>query len=267
MTEKSKTVIDLENDALAVKKFIREMYKFILHPDMMDGEWEHAPLKKAVSNLIYSLCYMGAFLSLLSWFLQSYDVVDFSAVINSIGLVITLAIQAVIFAIIFWLLASFVTNFKRRGWHYLYFMQVLQTYALIYFFVVGLFWLVLNRIIVTGDSRLAVNAWDFSIGIMLIIFTIGLAIWVLVVPVKKYLFRYYKSLMSWLLTICIFFGTFTANAYFHIGVGNRLVNYNTFCEYLSERKAQSNSFDLNQKAKMKQLCLKLTRERAISSGE
>lgn len=257
MSEQRKTTLDWAMDALSINKFLREMYKFVLNPAMMDGEWEHAPLKKALRNLIYSLAYVGAFISILSWFLQNSDVVDFPTIINPVGLTLILAMQAIIFAVIFWVIASALTNLKRRGWHHLYFMQVLQTYALINFFVISLFWIALNRIIFTGDSRLAINAWDLSIGGVLAVIVIVLLFRLLIIPVKNYLSQYYRLLTSWLLTIAILLVTFIANAYFHPGVGNRLINAKVFCEYSSSRKAELMSLDIHQKNKITGYCMEL----------
>ncbi|MFE8115682.1 hypothetical protein [Brenneria goodwinii] len=241
-------------------EFFRDMCYFIRNPDILDGEWESTPLKTAGKNLVKSLFLVGTVVAILNMLFKEFDIIDFPRVINPVYLTLTLAVRAVFFGVVYWMFAMMVTCFRTKGIHSLYFMQVIQTYSVINFLIVFLFWFCMNRVIVTGDLKLPVSEGELWLGGGLGLAIILMCWRLLINPTARYLARYYSFRMSWVLTLLVVFTTIFVNSYVHLGFNNYLVNDYEFCEYIYKSKYELIGFDESQKSCFIGNCLEIMKK-------
>ncbi|WP_194868850.1 hypothetical protein [Pseudoalteromonas sp. PPB1] len=223
-------------EALPGYEFICSMYHFVRRPEIMDGEWEAAPLNKAGYNLVQSLVLVTTFTVTLDWILKKIDIFDFPKIINPVFLTLSMGAQALLFGVMYWFFASTFTCAKKKGIHKLYFHQVMQTYSVLNFFAVCLLWLAMNRIVTTGNIENPVSKGDLWIGGGLGVVTLLLLWRLLVVPTSKYLGRYYSMKLSWFLTFVIFCAALFSNKYIYIDFSDYLLDKKGYCEYLYNKE-------------------------------
>jgi hypothetical protein len=241
--EKSKSFLIHAVEGCPGYEFIQQMCKFIKRPEMIDGEWESSPLKLSGRNLIHSLVLVGSLITILSGLLKGLDIIDFPRIINPIYLTLNLAIQSIIFAGILLFVVTIVSVFKKVGSRKLYFMQVLQTYSVINFFVVCLFWIAMQWLTVSSIQEKELSLIELAVGGCLAVVSMGLAWWLLVMPIAKYLSLYYSKRFAWALTLVIIVLTSQINQLVHFGFNDYLINKTEFCEYFY--KVKSKSLDTN----------------------
>ncbi|MBY5920141.1 hypothetical protein [Ferrimonas balearica] len=236
--------------------FYKEMYYFIKNPEILDGEWESTPLKYSFKNLVNSILLVTSVLITLDWILKGFDILEFPSVINPVLLSINLLVQALIFGLIFWASASFVTCFRRVGAHKLYFYQVIQAYALLNFISLILFWFALNRVMVTGSASISINKNELWFGGILGTAALVLAWWLLVIPTANYLSRYYSRFGAWVLTLIVLTVTLSINSKVNFGFGQHLLNKSEFCEQIYKIRNQRESVSDTEKSCFIGKCIK-----------
>jgi len=224
--------------ALPGYNFIKEMYYFFKNPEMLDGEWESAPLNKSGANLVASLLLVGTLTGVLSWLLKDNTSIDFNKVINPVYLTLILSLRAIIFGAIFWILSFLLTYLKKKSLHTVYFMQVIQTYSLLNFFIVLGLWFSINKEIKTSVNEQSMGFLDSLITLCFAFTIFYLSYRLLFKPSYRYLSKYYPKPLALFFMVCIIFSSIILNKYINLGIGNKILNKNETCQEVQKYKKQ-----------------------------
>ncbi|MEJ3630487.1 MULTISPECIES: hypothetical protein [Vibrio] len=221
------------------KEFFPRMYYFIKRPEMLDGEWELSPLKNAGENIVTSLILVVALTSFVNQLLSNSGVISFPSVVNPAYLTINMTIGALIFASLFWFVLMCVTSVKKKGGYPLYFLQVLQTYSVVNFFVVSLFWIGIQLMITKDFLGVEPSFMILTLAGITALTAFYMLYRLLIVPVVNYLATYYQRWISWLFVIIALTFTFTLNQIISFPIGSdSIINKLSLCEYLFKVKSE-----------------------------
>ncbi|VUS37290.1 hypothetical protein SB6411_05134 [Klebsiella spallanzanii] len=211
--------------------FLSEMYIFIKHPEIYDGNNEYAPLVNSGANLLKSILIVGSLITAFTFLsIKSAPITSFKLIFNQLYWYILLLIQPIKFGVFFWLCMSTATRFKKNVCHSVYFFQVLQTYAVINVIIFFLFCIAINRIFLTGDFNRPSGNIDLMIGFILALLVLILTFRLLIAPSFHYLSMYYKKPSSAIiLLLSISISYYLANQ-MKLVDGKRIVNKKEFCE-------------------------------------
>ncbi|MDE1309327.1 hypothetical protein G6Z90_07920 [Vibrio aestuarianus subsp. cardii] len=221
------------------KDFFPRMYYFIKRPEMLDGEWELSPLKNAGENIVTSLILVVALTSFVNQLLSNSGVISFPLVVNPVYLAINMTIGALIFSSLFWFVLMCLTSVKRKGAYPLYFLQVLQTYSVVNFFVVSLFWIGIQLMITKDFLGLEPSILILTLAGITALTAFYMSYRLLIVPVVNYLSTYYRRWISWFFVIIALSFTLTLNQIISFPVGaDSIINKLSLCEYLFKVKSE-----------------------------
>ena len=221
------------------RMFFIRMFYFIKRPEMLDGEWELSPLKHAGENIFSSLVLVVGTSTIVNHLLANSGVMSFPSVINPAYLTLNMTIDAVIFAVIFWLVLAALSNFKSKGTYFIYFLQVLQTYSVVNFLIVGMFWVYMQMTVTQQFLHLEPSFLTLVLAGSMAVLAFGASIWLLVFPVVKYVSTYYSRFLSWCFVGAALTATLTLNQHVKIPIGSDLIiNKLNFCEYLFKVKSE-----------------------------
>lgn len=219
-------------------QFFVRMHYFIKSPRMLDGEWESSPLKLAGKNYFISLFAVFGLVTAANYFFNSGDIFPFASIINPIHFSIVLFTEVVIFAMTFWVFLTGVTCFKSRGVHKPYFLQVLQTYAILNFVVAFSMWVLINDLIaktITGKETSGLTV--ILMGVLAVI-SFLFSIWLLVAPTADYLQTYYSKTVSWLFVLMALAIAMTAKGNIDLYFSeDYIIDKPKLCEYLFHIKS------------------------------
>lgn len=225
--------------AVPGRRFFTRMLYFIKRPEMLDGEWELSPLKHAGENILSSLVLVVGASTIVNHLLTNSSVMPFPSIINPAYLTLNMTIDAVIFAAIFWGLLACISNFKSRGIYLLYFLQVLQAYSVVNFLIIGMFWVYIQLIIDQDFLQLEPSYVTLILAGSMAILAFIASIWLLVIPVVKYVSTYYSKAFSWCFVGIALATTLTLNQYIKFPVGaDFVINKLNLCEYLFKVKSE-----------------------------
>lgn len=228
--------------------FFSEMYIFIKHPEIYDGTYEYTPLVNAGANLLKSILIVSSLIatfSLVSF--KSTPITSFKLIFNQFYWYIILLLQPIKFGIFFWMCMSAATLIKKRLWHSVYFLQVLQAYSVINIMVFFVFCVAVNRILLTGDSNKPSGNIDFIIGFILVAFFLMLIYRLLISPSFHYLSRYYKRSASAIILIISISTSSYLSSQIKLIDGKDIVNIKEFCELYYDLK--KNHLNVNETSK------------------
>lgn len=188
--------------ARPASRFIAQLVKFLISPTIRNGRDEAAPLHYAAWNFIASVSLVALLTTGLGALLPAFGFDGFSDAIRPGLLTLLLAGQALIFALLFWLLTAGACAMKKRGLHLLSFMQVLQSWALLNPLVVLLSWAALERLLtLSADQPLSVVY--LALGGAYALALLVLAARLLLLPVMHALRRYFGLPAAAVLTLLI----------------------------------------------------------------
>lgn len=192
------------HQAPAAKDVFSQLLRFIQHPAIRNGRDEQAPLQRSAWNFIASVLFAALVTSALQGLLQALDLPAFSGIIRPAFLTLLLAGQALVFALLFWLMTAGLIALRMRGLHLLSFLQVLQSWAALNLLVVLAVWVALDRLFITVNSGTALSPVWWVLGGLYALAVTGLALRLLVIPVAQYLARFYPPLLAALFSVLIF---------------------------------------------------------------
>ncbi|WPG21505.1 hypothetical protein SD435_03180 [Kosakonia cowanii] len=229
-------VIQKTLDVIPTKDFFRDMVTFIKHPEIYDGENEYVPLKNAGANFFKSLIVITAIITLIKWLmLDSSAVADFNSIVNPLALQAILTVHALTAAAIFWATLSAVTYFTKRETHYVYFLQVIQTWAVMNVLALALSWMAFNRLIENGTTNIAINNFDLSLGGILGASYFYLLYRLIFKPVFIHLRPKFSAFNSLLIVITGLMIALLSIIYIPTGLSGYLVNRKSLCIIIYEK--------------------------------
>ncbi|TOY93396.1 hypothetical protein [Vibrio fluvialis] len=221
------------------KDFFPRMYYFLKRPEMLDGEWELSPLKNAGENIVTSLILVVTFTSFVDQLLSNSGVISFPSIVSPAYLSINMAIGALIFASVFWFVLMCLTSIKKKGCYPLYFLQVLQTYSVVNFFVVSLFWIGIQLIITKDFLGFEPNPLLLTLAGITALTAFYISYRLLIVPVVNYISTYFQRWVSWVFIIIALSITLTINKVVSFPVGaDLIIDKLSLCEYLFKIKSE-----------------------------
>lgn len=228
--------------------FLSEMYIFIKHPEIYDGTHEYAPLVNSGANLFKSILMVGSLITAFSFLsIKVAPIASFKLIFNQLYWYILLLIQPIKFGVFFWLCMSTVTRFKRKVWHSVYFLQVLQAYSVINIMVFFVFCIAVNRILLTGDFNKPSGNIDFTISLILGVIFLIFIYRLLISPSFNYLSRYYKRSVSAIIIIISISISSYLSSQIKLIDGKEIVNDKEFRELIYDLKI--NSLNINETSK------------------
>lgn len=241
-----KTELEKLLDTIQLKDFGVRMKKFIRNPEMLDGEWEETPLNLAGWNLVRSIILVYTFITILNGLLSAFGVLELPQFINVFILSLSLAVQAIIFGFFFWVIALFLTLPKKRGWHKAYFLQVLQTYSIINFFTVCLFWGLFNRKMIMGSIYVEISSSETIFLLSIAALSFVFSVWLLAIPTVNYFRRYYSFFTSVTFVVLIFLSVFYLNGIVNLsGYKALMIKDKEYCSYLVEKRINNGEISEN----------------------
>lgn len=223
-------------------QFFVRMYYFIKSPRMLDGEWELSPLKLAGKNYFISFFAVFALVTAANYLFNSGDIFPFASVINPIHFSIVLFTEVAIFSITFWAFLTGVTCFKSQGFHKPYFLQVLQTYAILNFFVAFSMWVLIHDSVTTTLTGKETSGLVLILMGVLAFISFLLSIWLLVTPTAGYLQTYYSKKVSWLFVLIALAIAMTSRSNIDLYFSeDYIIDKPKLCEYLFHIKSMEDA--------------------------
>lgn len=236
--------------------FILEMWLFIKNPEIFDGNYEYVPLKNAGANLLKSILVIGSLMAALT-FLSKKEIPlsSLSLIFRQFYLQLILVIQAIEFGVFFWLSMTIATVIKKRGWHIVYFLQVIQTYAIINIIIFFMLGIAVNRIFLTGDINTPVNSVELIVSATLAILVMYLSFRLLIAPSFRYLTRYYKTHFAIIITILVLFFTYLCCTNIKLDIWKNMINPEEVCKLQYNFKIAKQCSDEQEKTLFLNQCM------------
>lgn len=241
MSNKSWTRLALE--ALPFHDFLENIWHFIRRPDIKGESLKGSSLRCSGQNFIASLFLVTAVVSSAQYALPQLFDIDLGQLINPLYLIILLAIQAIMFALILGFVSSILLLPKKPAFHYLIVHQTIQAYAVLNLLVVVLFWIVINRVLKTGDPQEASIELDLWLGGGASIITLWLSWRLLVKPLWRYIASHYATKTAVGATALVLVSSSWANSYVVFGFGDLVINKSAVCRQLYESKMLRGEID------------------------
>lgn len=233
---KKDNIAKLTFKALPFHEFLERIWAFMRNPFFDGREVSNSPLRFAYRDFVDSLLLVVAFLTFIKYLIPSLFNIDPVPLINPIYLAFLLAINAVIFSFILSAVTSCFLAPKKLLFHNVIVYQTLRAYAVINLLIVLIVALGINRIIITGDMKVATNSIDLWIGGITGTIALYLSWRLLVKPLWFYIAAHYRKGISFMLSAIVIFLSLFINKQLPFGVGEMVINKPEFCKQLFEIK-------------------------------
>ncbi|MCL9672727.1 hypothetical protein [Citrobacter sp. MNAZ 1397] len=231
--------------------FLLDMYTFIKHPAMYDGTHEYSPLINSGANLLKSTLIIGTLITAFGFLsIKTTPIANFKLIFNQLYWYLILLIQPIKFGFFFWLCLSIVSRLKKNSWHIVYFLQVLQSYAVLNVIAFLLYCIAINRIILNGNFNIPLNNIDLFIGVALSVLAFILIYRLLIAPSFCYLSLYYKRPISAIIILLSIVAAYFLSTLINFVDWWNLVNKNEFCDFIYQLKAEH--LQINEKSFLNQ---------------
>lgn len=241
MTKKS--ALRLAFEALPFHDFLEKGWLFVRKPDITSESLENSSLRYAGHNFIASLFLITTSVAFVQYLLPQLFEADISQLINPVYLSLALAVQAIVFAFVLFIVSSVSLLPKKPAFHHLIAHQVIQTYAVLNLLVVVMFWVGMNRILKTGNIQAASSSLDLWLGGGVGMLALCLSWRLLVRPLWNYTAKYYTKSIALGVTAVVLVVSLWAHLYITFGFGDLVINKSAFCKQLYEVKKQRGELD------------------------
>ncbi|WP_341645182.1 hypothetical protein [Thauera sp. SDU_THAU2] len=239
----TKSWLRLAFEALPFHEFLERICHFMRTPEIKGSKPEESSLRHSGQNFITSLFLVSAVVTFVQYLLPHLFEIDLGQLINPLYLALLLAIQAIIFAFILGFFSSISLLPRKPAFHHLVIHQTIQAYAVLNLLVVILFWIVINRILETGDPQEASSTLDLWLGGIIGAVTLWLIWRLLFRPLWRYTTNYYTKKTAFGITAIALISTSWANSYIAFDLSSLVINKTALCKQLYTMKKQRGEID------------------------
>lgn len=217
-------------DAIPFYGVLKRLRKFVTDPSIRDTAIGQNDLKYYIKDFLESLLLIGTIIDLLCFCLPDIIKLDLSNMLSSIRFAFLIGFDEFVQVVVFYTLLLFILTWRKRGWHFNLARQALRSFAVTNFLLVLGFLIEFSNRIYAKITDTNPCLCKTLIALLILIIGYGLLFLVLVLPVWKYLSKYYSKIVC---VVFIILSISTAKV-----VANKInpfpptlaVNKQSFCE-------------------------------------
>lgn len=237
-----KSYFRLMFEGVPFHSFFEDLWLFIRNPEIVGERSKDSSLHYSGKNLVTSLVLVATIIVFFKYLFPGLFSVEV-ALINPFYLAVLLLVQTVVFAFILSIITSIFLIAHKRTFHYLIALQAIQAYAVLNLFLVVMLWLVINRVLKTGNVQEPSSSLDLWLGGFLAVVVFWFVWRLLINPLWGYAARYYSKKIALGITVAVISVSGWLSSYAILDFGEWVINKPALCKQIFETKKQQGKLD------------------------
>lgn len=221
----------------AIPETFKRLLRFAKDPSRHLNEAPDADLEHVLMDYLASLSIVTAVIAAFDAFLPGYLEINPISMLRMGVFWVMLTLNTITFSLFLWFFSLIVLSFSGLKFHKAIFYQGIKSYAFLNIPAAIISVIALNRIVVSGNLEAATGIADKLFSVTVAIGALALAVWLVALPLGKYLHRHYRASVAYPLGFigCIFASM--ANPILASGYFSNVLDKEGFCEqFISFRK-------------------------------
>lgn len=187
----------------ATPESFKRLLRFARNPSQhLDSAFD-PDLEHALLDYFKSLAIVAGVLTALAYFLPGYLEINPIDIQRTVVLLTLFTVNAVTFSLCLWFVSLIVLLFARVQLHGAIFYQGIKASAFLNIPAAIIFVIAVNRIVVNGDINNATGTGDSLLATVAAISAFALSIWLLILPIGRYLRSRYRPAIAYPLGLAI----------------------------------------------------------------
>ncbi|TGG92888.1 hypothetical protein E4656_12255 [Natronospirillum operosum] len=220
----------------SVPESYKRLVRFFRNPYLHLESSNDPDLEYVLLDYIAALAALGAAIATIGTFLPGYLEIDPVSILRMDMFLVLLTVNTVSFSICLWLASAVILAVSGLKLHGAIFYQGIKAYALLNIPVAIVFIIALNRIVVIGDVTEPTGNGDLVFATMAVFCAFALSIWLVAIPIGKYLRSKYRAAIAYPLALVVLVISVSVNPAIASGYFSNVIDKRAVCEqYVSFR--------------------------------
>ena len=221
----------------AIPESFKRLLRFARNPFRHLGAEPDIDIEYVLLDFLASLPVVAVLVAAMGQFLPNYIEINPMNILRMELFLVLLTVNAVTFSLCLWLVSMVVLVFSGVRLHGAIFYQGIKSYAFLNIPAAIIFVIALNRIVVVGDFNVSTGTGDLLFAAGVAVFGFALGVWLVAVPLGRYMRSRYRAAVAYPLGIAVFFVASFVNPVVASEYFNNILDKEEFCkQYISFQK-------------------------------